>query len=157
MRAWNQWLSPILPFESATGTDFLLQKEMWKSNCQPLSPVWLSATPWTAARQAPLSVGLCRQEDCSGLPFPSPGESCWPRDQTWVPALQADSLPSEPPRVVQYNRCIILFTQIIHKKQQHHQQYRDFSSGQAAKNLPCNASDTDSTPGCGRSHMPQGN
>ena len=30
------------------------------------------ATPWTVARQAPLSMGFSRQEYCSGLPFPSP-------------------------------------------------------------------------------------
>ena len=33
--------------------------------------VRLSATPWTAARQAPLSMGFSRQEHWSGLPFPS--------------------------------------------------------------------------------------
>ena len=32
------------------------------------------ATPWTAARQAPLSVGFSRQEYWSGLPFPPPGD-----------------------------------------------------------------------------------
>ena len=31
-----------------------------------------SATPWTVAGQAPLSVGFSRQEHWSGLPFPSP-------------------------------------------------------------------------------------
>ena len=31
----------------------------------------LSATPWTVARQAPLSMGFSRQEYWSGLPFPS--------------------------------------------------------------------------------------
>ena len=36
--------------------------------------VWLFATPWTVARQAPLSVGFSRQEYCSGLSFPSPGD-----------------------------------------------------------------------------------
>ena len=30
-------------------------------------------TPWTAACQAPLSMGFFRQEYWSGLPFPSPG------------------------------------------------------------------------------------
>ena len=30
------------------------------------------ATPWTVARQAPLSMGFSRQEYWSGLPFPSP-------------------------------------------------------------------------------------
>ena len=33
----------------------------------------LFATPWTVARQAPLSMGFSRQEYWSGLPFPSPG------------------------------------------------------------------------------------
>ena len=31
-------------------------------------------TPWTVARQAPLSVGFSRQKYGSGLPFPSPGD-----------------------------------------------------------------------------------
>ena len=38
-----------------------------------LSCVQLFMTPWTVARQAPLSMGLPRQEYWSGLPFPSPG------------------------------------------------------------------------------------
>ena len=36
--------------------------------------VGFSVTSWTAARQAPLSTGFCRQECCSGLPCPPPGE-----------------------------------------------------------------------------------
>ena len=36
------------------------------------SRVRLCATPWTAAHQAPLSLGFSRQEHWSGLPFPSP-------------------------------------------------------------------------------------
>ena len=32
------------------------------------------ATPWIAAHQALLSMGFSRQEYCSGLPFPSPGD-----------------------------------------------------------------------------------
>ena len=32
------------------------------------------ATPWTVACQAPLSMGFFRQEYCSGLSFPSPGD-----------------------------------------------------------------------------------
>ena len=39
-----------------------------------LSRVWLSVTPWTVARQAPLSMGFSRPEHWSGLPFPSPGD-----------------------------------------------------------------------------------
>ena len=37
------------------------------------SRVRLSVTPWTVARQAPLSMGFSRQEYWSGLPLPSPG------------------------------------------------------------------------------------
>ena len=36
------------------------------------SGVWLCVTPWTAARQAPLSMGCSRQEYWSGLPCPPP-------------------------------------------------------------------------------------
>ena len=38
------------------------------------SHVGLFGTPWTVARQAPLSMGFPREEYCSGLPFPSPGD-----------------------------------------------------------------------------------
>ena len=34
----------------------------WKWKCQTLSGVWLFATPWTVARQTPLSMGFSRQE-----------------------------------------------------------------------------------------------
>ena len=37
-----------------------------------LSRVQLFATPWTAAYQAPLSMGFPRQEYWSGVPLPSP-------------------------------------------------------------------------------------
>ena len=39
-----------------------------------LSRVRLFATRWTIAYQAPPSRGFSRQEYCSGLPFPSPGD-----------------------------------------------------------------------------------
>jgi len=38
-----------------------------------------------------------RQECWSGLPFPSPGDLLDPGIEPRSPALQADSLPSEPP------------------------------------------------------------
>ena len=53
------------------------------------------ATPWTVARQAPLSVEFSKQECWSGLPFPSPGDLPHPGIEPGSPALQADSLPSE--------------------------------------------------------------
>ena len=62
-----------------------------------ISHVLLIATLWTVAHQASLSVGFSRQEYCSGLLVPSPGDLPDSRTEPWSPALQADSLPSEPP------------------------------------------------------------
>ena len=56
-----------------------------------------SATPQTVARQAPLSMGFSRQDDWSGLPCPPPGDLPNPGIEPRSPALQVDSLPSEPP------------------------------------------------------------
>jgi len=44
----------------------------WKVKVKSLSRVQLLATPWTAAHQAPPSMGFSRQEYWSGLPLPSP-------------------------------------------------------------------------------------
>ena len=43
----------------------------WKVKVKLLSRVWLLVTPWTAAYQAPPSMGFSRQEYWNGLPFPS--------------------------------------------------------------------------------------
>ena len=64
---------------------------------QSLSCVRLFAAPWTVARQALLSTCFSRQEHWSGLPFPSPGDPPNPGTEPRSPALQADSLLSEPP------------------------------------------------------------
>ena len=63
------------------------------------SHVRLFATPWTAARQAPLAMGF-RQEYWSGLPCSHPGESSPPRDPTRVSCIfctAGGSFTSEPP------------------------------------------------------------
>ena len=44
----------------------------WKVKVKSLSRIRLSVTPWTAAYQAPLSMGFSRQEYWSGVPLPSP-------------------------------------------------------------------------------------
>ena len=62
-----------------------------------LSRVRLFATPWTAAHQAPRSMGFSRQEHWGGLPFPSPGNLPHPGIEPGSLALQTDALPSEPP------------------------------------------------------------
>ena len=44
----------------------------WKVKGKSFSHVWLLATPWSVAYQAPPSMGFSRQEYWSGLPLPSP-------------------------------------------------------------------------------------
>ena len=54
-----------------------------------------SAIIWTIACQSPVSMGFFRQEYCSGLPFPPPGDLLDPgiKPMSHVsPVLQADSL-----------------------------------------------------------------
>ena len=64
--------------------------------CQSLSHVRLYETPCAIAPQAPLSMEFSRQELGSGQPFPPPGDPLDPRIKPRFPALQADSLLSEP-------------------------------------------------------------
>ena len=47
----------------------------------------LCATPWTVARQAPLSMGFSRQEYWKGLPSPPPGDLPDPGVEHASPAL----------------------------------------------------------------------
>ena len=54
-------------------------------------------TPRTVAYQALPSVEFSRQAYWSGLPFPSPGDLPNPGIKPRSPALQADTLPSQPP------------------------------------------------------------
>ena len=54
-------------------------------------------TPWAVAHQAPLSMGFPRQEYWGRLPCPPPGDLPNPGIEPRSPALQEDSLPSEPP------------------------------------------------------------
>ena len=63
-----------------------------------LSHFRLFVTPWTVAYQAPPSMEFSRQENWSGLPFPSPGNLPDPGIKPRSPALQADSLSHEHPK-----------------------------------------------------------
>ena len=51
-------------------------------------------TLWTIAHQAPLSKDFSREDNWSGLPFPSPRDLPDPEIEPVSPGLQADSLPS---------------------------------------------------------------
>ena len=90
MRAWPWYkASPLQRF----CIPFLTRKESVKSPSQVL----LFASPWTVVCQAPLSMEFSRQEYQSQEPFPSPGNFPDPGIEPESPALQADSLPAEPP------------------------------------------------------------
>ena len=83
-------LPPIPPDEPS-----LLSRR--SSVCVCISRVQLFATPWTAAHQAPLSMGFFRQEYWNGWPCPPPGDLPDPGIESTSPTLWADFLPSEPP------------------------------------------------------------
>ena len=76
-----------------------------------LSHIRLFGTPWTVTHQSPLSMGFSRQEHWSGLPFPSPGDLPNAGIKQGSPALQVDSLPSEPPE-----KPLISYTPMQNKK-----------------------------------------
>ena len=57
----------------------------WKVKMKSLSRVRFLATPWTAAYQAPPSMGFSRQEYWSGVPLPSPQEYyAWVQIWSWT-------------------------------------------------------------------------
>ena len=68
----------------------------WKVKVKSLSHVWLLVTPWTAAYQAPPSMGFSRQEYWSGVPLPSPRGDIWA--ETWI------QLGTEPSDSLRGNR-----------------------------------------------------
>ena len=79
--------------------------------CSVLSRVFLFGTTWTIAGQA-LSMGFFRQEYWSGLPFPHPGYFPKPAIEPASPvspALQMDSLRTEPQGKLRFVRTPVIF------------------------------------------------
>ena len=72
---------------------WLLEKPCVVLNCSVVSDSW---TPWTIARQAPLSMGILQIRIVEWVAMPFSRGSVQPRDQPRSPTLQVDSLPSEP-------------------------------------------------------------
>ena len=85
---------------------------LYCSVCSVVQHVWLFATPWTVAHQAPLSKGFSRHEYWSGLPFPTPWSSkpgIEPMSPV-SPALAGGFCTAEPPGkplLLLHNRCTI--------------------------------------------------
>ena len=72
-----------LPFPSP-----MHESEKWKWSH---SVVWLFATPWTAAYQAPQSMGFSKLDYWSGLPLPSPA-----KDEPWAMIQSQGQQPACP-------------------------------------------------------------
>ena len=68
----HPWDSPGK--NTGVGCHFLLQCMKVKSESEVAQSIRPSATPWTAAHQAPPSMGFSRQDYWSGVPSPSPNE-----------------------------------------------------------------------------------
>ena len=81
-----------------------------KVKVKSLSRVQLFVTPWTVTYQALRSMGFSRQEYWSGLPFPSPGDLPNPGIEPRSPALQTDTLPSEPLGKLRVNIQYLFFS-----------------------------------------------
>ena len=79
----------------ASQVDSLPAAPPGKSESRKSSHLVVSATPWSAACQASLTMGFSRQEYWSRLPFPSPGDLPNLGIKLGSPTLQADSLPIE--------------------------------------------------------------
>ena len=89
--------STFIGWNSSVHWDFLHHLDFFEVRWRSLSCVWLFATPWIVTHPAPPSMGFSRQEYWSRLPLPSPGDLPNPEIEPGSPALQADSLLSEPP------------------------------------------------------------
>ena len=92
------WVYPTFfsPYLSACSTQRCM-------GAKSLQSCWLFVTLWTVTRQAPLAVGLSRQEYWSGLLFPSPRNLPNLGFKAWSLALQVDSSLSEPPGKPQWH------------------------------------------------------
>ena len=80
-----------------TGEACKLQHQVTVAVVLSLSRVQLCAAPWIVAHQAPLSKGFSRQENWSGLPFPSPGDLPDTRIKSTSSALAGEVFTTEAP------------------------------------------------------------
>ena len=88
---------PVLDLGNKCDCSHTKEKQWASEPVKLLSRVWLFATPWSVAYQAPPSMEFSRQEYWDGFPFPSAEDLPTPGIEPRSPALQADALPSEPP------------------------------------------------------------
>ena len=108
----NSWRHYDFQYQNSAGINPVLRirfgKELNRADLNSTTRIWIgcvygcvscsvmpdSATPWIATHQAPLSMEFSRQEDWSGLPFPSPGDLPNPGTEPRYSVLWADSWQS---------------------------------------------------------------
>ena len=94
----------------------------WKVKVKSLSRVQLLGTPWTAAYQAPPSMGFSRQEYWSGVPLPSPwmmlGLLFWATGYTAMPLTDVKNTGETFPEWVRGSICDLLILRCIHAIQE---------------------------------------
>ena len=66
----------------------------WKWKCYLLDRVWLFVTPGTCSPPGSSVHGILQARILEWVGIPFSRGSSWPRDRTWIPSLQAGSLPS---------------------------------------------------------------
>ena len=103
----------------------------WKVKVKSLSRVRLPATPWTAAHQAPPSMGFSRQEYCSRVLSPSPSHP----SRLWKCLF-----------MFRYFSLSLFFFFLLSCMA-----YAGFPGGSVVKNLPAELETEGSIPGSGRS------
>ena len=94
-------MHPPPPESQYLVVDRLINRSLQYNDNYCFSHVRFCATPWTAARQAPPSLGFSSQEDWSGLPFPSPNHES--EKWKWSRSVVSDSLQ---PHVLQPSRLL---------------------------------------------------
>ena len=108
---WFHFPALFLPFMLLSSLTQLETEVNGRSSVCMLSRfsrVWLFATPWTVALQAPRSMGFSRQEHWSGLPCPPPGDLLNPGIEPAYltpPALEGGFFTMESPG----KPCLMLF------------------------------------------------
>ena len=148
--------------------------------CMKVKSVWLWATPWTAAYQAPPSMGFSRQEYWSGVPCPSPEESSrWSEKtipiflyflhsilvQNIFQKMYVQTKNQIKQNWKQIYKCpYLVFNRwgascepsIFHSLELPYKRpFQDFPGGKVDRNQPDIAGETGLIPGPGRPHMPQ--
>ena len=92
---------------TGVGCHFLLQCMKGKVKVKSFSHVWRLATPWTAAYQAPPSMGFSRQKYWSGVPLPSPKEGWVPKNWCFWVVVLGETLQRVPWTAKRSNQSIL--------------------------------------------------